>query len=312
MQTGALHPEPVDRGRRAALKLMLAVALAPRVVRAEGHPRIGLALGSGGARGLAHVLVFEVLDELGLRPHRIAGSSIGAIMGALYASGMSAADIHARIDRLTVSPEETWFHSLLEEDLSRWLGFFRPTLGSGGLIGADAFLAYLSETTGRTAFEELRIPLQVVATDMWTRESVVLEAGELWPAVQASMAVPGLFPPVSLGERYLVDGGLTNPLPYDLLLADCDLTIAVDVLGTRTVDSSRDPSYFDTSFNTFQVMQMAILEEKLKRLQPDFLVRPDIKDVRVLEFYRFAEIFEQARPALETFRRDLALRLERS
>ncbi len=102
MQTGALHPEPVDRGRRAALKLMLAVALAPRVVRAEGHPRIGLALGSGGARGLAHVLVFEVLDELGLRPHRIAGSSIGAIMGALYASGMSAADIHARIDRLTV------------------------------------------------------------------------------------------------------------------------------------------------------------------------------------------------------------------
>jgi NTE family protein len=311
MHTGPLHLEPVDLGRRAAIKVMLAGALAPLVVRADDNPRVGLALGSGGARGLAHVLVFEVLDELGLRPHRIAGTSIGAIMGALYACGLSAADIHGQIDRLTVSSEETWFHSLLEEDLSRWLGFFRPTLGSGGLIRADAFLGYLSEATGRAAFDELHIPLQVLATDMWTRESVVLEAGDLWSAVHASMAMPGLFAPVKLNERYLVDGGLTNPLPYDLLLEDCDITIAVDALGTRTVDSSRDPSYFDTSFNTFQVMQTAILEEKLKRLRPDFLIRPDIRDVRVLEFYRFAEIFEQARPALKTFRGDLALRLGR-
>jgi NTE family protein len=291
---------------------MLASALAPLVAGAEAKPRIGLALGSGGARGLAHVLVFEVLDELGLRPHRISGTSIGAIMGALYAAGLSATDIHEQIDRLTVSPGETWFHALLEEDLSRWLGFFRPTLGSGGLIQADAFLNYLAETTGRSSFDELQIPLQVVSTDMWSRESVVLETGALWTAVHASMALPGLFAPVKLDERYLVDGGLTNPLPYDLLQADCDITIAVDVLGTRTVDSTRDPSYFDTSFNTFQVMQAAIVEEKFKRLKPDFLVRPEIQDVRVLEFYRLAEIFEQTRPAQQALRRDLALRFGRS
>ncbi|MFN2350109.1 MAG: patatin-like phospholipase family protein, partial [Thioalkalivibrio sp.] len=185
MQIRPFPAEPVDRGRRSALKLMLASALAPLAAGAEARPKIGLALGSGGARGLAHVLVFEVLDELGLRPHRISGSSIGAIMGALYASGLSAADIHEQIDRLTVSSEETWFHSLLEEDLSRWLDFFRPTLGSGGLIQADAFLNYLGETTGRASFDELHIPLQVISSDMWTRESVVLEAGSLWPAVHA-------------------------------------------------------------------------------------------------------------------------------
>lgn len=305
----------VDPGRRAALRMLLAAALSPLIAahaQDRDGPRVGLALGSGGARGLAHVLIFEVLDALGVRPCRITGSSIGAVMGALYAAGLSAADIHERIDRLTVSQDETWFHSLLEEDVSRWLDFLQPTLGDGGLIRADAFLEYLHETTGSTAFEELQVPLQVVATDMWTRQQVVLDSGELWPAVHASMAMPGLFTPVTLGERVLVDGGLTNPLPYDLLLDDCDITIAVDVLGTRTADGSRPPSYFDTSFNTFQIMQAAILQEKLRNRQPDILVRPEIRDVRVLEFHRFEEIFEQARPAQEAFREDLVARLGRS
>lgn len=309
MVSGVRQSDAVDRARRATLKLLLAGALAPLVGRASGRPRIGLALGSGGARGLAHVLAFEVLDELELRPHRIAGSSMGAVMGALYAAGMTAAGIHEQIDRLTVSPDETWFHSLLEEDLFRWLGFFQPTLGSGGLVRADAFLDFLEQTTGHASFEELPIPLQVVSTDLWSREQVVLESGALWPAVNASMAMPGLFAPVKLDDRVLVDGGLTNPLPYDLLLDDCDITIAVDALGTRTADGAREPSYFDTSFNTFQIMQAAILEEKLKRRQPDILIRPDIRDVRVLEFHRFREIFEQARPAQEVLRKALRARL---
>jgi NTE family protein len=311
MSAGRDRPYTVDKSRRSALKLLLAGVLLPVTGHAADAPRIGLALGSGGARGLAHVQIFEVLDELDVRVHRIAGASIGAVMGALYAAGLSAADIHGHIDRLTVSRDETWFHALLEEDLSRWLGFFQPTLGSGGLVEAGAFLDFLREITGRSTFEELDIPLQVVASDLWTREQVVLSSGALWPAVNASMAMPGLFSPVKLDDRVLVDGGLTNPLPYDLLWDDCDMVIAVDVLGTRTADGSRDPSYFDTSFNTFQIMQAAIIGEKLRYRRPDLLVQPDIRDVRVLEFHRFQEIFEQARPAQEMLREGLAARLGR-
>ncbi|OOG22918.1 patatin [Thioalkalivibrio denitrificans] len=291
---------------------MLAGALLPLVARSGGEARIGLALGSGGARGLAHVLVFEVLDDLGLRVHRVAGTSIGAIMGALYASGLSAADIHAHIDRLTVSADENWFRALLEEDLARTIRFLQPDLGGGGLMKADAFLAFLEEVTGREAFEELDVPLQVVATDLWTREQVVMASGDLWPAVNASMAMPGLFSPVTLDDRVLVDGGLTNPLPYDLLWDDCDIVIAVDVLGTRTPEESGAVSYFDTSFSTFQIMQAAIIGEKLRYREPDILVRPDIRDVRVLEFHRFEEIFEQARPAQTSLREELVKRLGKS
>jgi NTE family protein len=294
--------------RRTTLALLAAALTIPLAGSAATRPRIGLALGSGGARGLAHVLVFEVLEELGLRPHRIAGSSIGAVMGSLYAAGLSAAEIHEMIDGITVSRDESWFQALLSRELTRWLRFVEPGLERGGLARSDAFVEFLRENAGVMRFEELQIPLRVVATDFWDRETVVFEAGELWPAVQASMAMPGLFKPVSHEGRTLVDGGLTNPVPFDLL-DDCDVLIAVDVLGFRTPDGPEIPSSMDSIFNTFQIMQSAILAEKLKRRQPDFLVRPDIRDVRVLDFHRFEDIFEQARPARDALEAGLRARL---
>jgi NTE family protein len=311
------HRPAMDRvlqGRRRSLAVLLAGMLAPLVGAAStgttpDAPRIGLALGSGGARGLAHVQVFEVLDALALKPHRIAGSSIGAVMGSLYAAGLSAADIHQAIDSITKSRDETWFEALLSRELTRWMSFVAPAMGSGGLARSDAFIEFLQEAAGLSRFDELAIPLRVVATDFWTREMVVFDSGDLWPAVQASMAVPGLFNPVSYDGRLLVDGGLTNPVPLDLL-GDCDLIIAVDVLGTRTPNGDAQvPSSLDSIFNTFQIMQSAILAEKLKRHTPDFLVRPDIRDVRVLDFYRFEEIFEQGRPARDALEADLRTHL---
>jgi NTE family protein len=302
--------DPALQSRRRSLAVLLAGVLAP-LVGAAGRPpaseapRIGLALGSGGARGLAHVLVFEVLDTLGLTPHRVAGSSIGAVMGSLYAAGLSATDIHEVIDGITKSRDETWFEALISRELTRWMSFVAPGMGPGGLAHADAFIEFLQEAAGISRFDELGIPLRVVATDFWTREMVVFDSGDLWPAVQASMAVPGLFKPVTHDGRLLVDGGLTNPVPFDLL-GDCDLIIAVDVLGTRTPDGEAEvPSSLDSIFNTFQIMQTAIVAEKLKRQQPDFLVRPDIRNVRVLDFYRFEEIFEQGRPARDALEADL-------
>lgn len=301
--------------RRRTLAALLGGALAPMVGSAAANdgpeePRIGLALGSGGARGLAHVQVFEVLDALDLRPHRISGASIGAIMGSLYAAGLSASDIHDAIDEITRRSDEGWLETLSRE-LTRWLRFIEPDTAPGGVVDPDAFVEFLKETAGVTRFDELAIPLQVVATDFWTREMVVFDSGDLWPAVQASMAVPGLFKPVSHQDRLLVDGGLTNPVPFDLL-EDCDLIIAVDVLGTRTPDAeNEEPSSLENIFNTFQIMQNSILSEKLKRLEPDIMVRPEIEDVRVLEFYRFENIPEQGRPARDALEKELRERLGR-
>ncbi len=305
--------------RRETLALLLAGALAPVVGSgstgnggsSRDEPRIGLALGSGGARGLAHLQVFEVLDALELRPHRISGASIGAIMGSLYAAGLSASEIHDALDSVTKARDEGWFEALLSRELTRWLRFIEPGAARGGVARSDAFIEFLKETAGVSTFDELEIPLRVVATDFWSREMVVFDSGDLWPAVQASMAVPGLFKPVEHQGRLLVDGGLTNPVPFDLL-EDCDLIIAVDVLGIRTPEGAEEvPSSMDSIFNTFQIMQSSILAEKLKRQQPDILVQPDIKDVRVLDFYRFEDIFEQGRPARDELEAELRERLGR-
>ena len=296
--------------RRQVLGFLLASAVASSALANDRRPRIGLALGSGGARGLAHLLVFELLDELGLRPHRISGSSIGAVMGSLYAAGISGAEIRELLDRMTVSSDESWLDSLLREDLMRWLSFLQPSLEPGGIVKSEAFSRFLEETAGISRFDELSIPLRVVATDYWEREAVVFESGDLWPAVQASMAMPGLFKPVKHEGRLLVDGGMTNPVPFDLLV-DCDLVIAVDVLGVRTPeDSEPDPSSMDNIFNTFQIMQASILREKLKHGEPDFMVAPDIRDVRVMDFYRFEEILRQAEPARDALEAGLRERLD--
>ncbi|MCW8828733.1 MAG: patatin-like phospholipase family protein [Gammaproteobacteria bacterium] len=289
--------------RRDFLGLLLSTSLLAVAGRASAAPRIGIALGGGGAKGLAHIPILELLDEAGLRPHRIAGTSIGAIIGVLYASGMKGQDIRELLNRLTVSKEESWFESLFSEDLGRWLDFAEFGVGNGGLADSSGLIAYLHEYIGAERFEQLAIPLSVVATDFWSREQVVLQSGELWSALKASIAIPGLFEPVQREGRLLVDGGLVNPVPYDLLFDECDLVIAVDVLGERTAESAEGPGYFETIFNTFQIMQHSIMREKLRQREPDIYLKPAIENVRVLEFYKIDEIYAQAQGEKERLKR---------
>ena len=291
--------------RRDFIKFGIAASLLAGCDRIGRDDKVGLALGGGGARGLAHIPMLEVLDELELRPHRIAGTSIGAVMGVLYAAGMTGQHIRALVDRLTVSDDEFWLGSLFQEDVGRWWDFLELRLGGGGLVDTDAFVGFLEETIGLTGFDQLQIPLRVVATDLWQREQVVFRKGALRPALQASIAIPGLFTPVEHRGRVLVDGGLVNPVPYDLLFDDCDFVIAIDVSGVRGPVSEDGPGYFETLFSTMQVMQTSIVNAKMKQRPPDVYIRPEIEDIRVLEFNRVNEIYAQSESARKKLRKTL-------
>jgi NTE family protein len=291
--------------RRDFLKLSLATSLLAACDMWQVKGKIGLALGGGGAKGLAHIQMLQVLDELKLRPHRIAGTSIGAVMGALYASGMSGREIEQLVDRLTVSKDESWWSALFEEDVGRWWDIIEIQLGRGGLVDTLGLASFLREFIPVTQFEDLLIPLKVVAADFWSRKQVIFDSNNLFPAIQASIAIPGVFSPVHYKGQVLVDGGLVNPLPYDLLFNDCEVVIAIDVLGNRTPVSDEEPSYFENTFNTFQIMQASIVREKMKCQPPHIYIRPDLNNIRVLDFHRFEKIYEQAKPAQKKLRRAL-------
>ena len=299
-----------DRRRFLRLAVALVACGSTSTVTAQesAPPTVGLALGSGGASGLAHVLMLEVLDELGVRPAHITGSSIGALIGALYAAGYSGRAIRERLGRILATGPEDGF--ALDPDAFRWLELLDPEIGHGGLVDSRRILDFFYGELESRRFEDLAIPLTVVAADFWQREPVVLDAGPLVPALQASMALPGVFEPVDYRGRILVDGGTVNPLPYDLL-EDCDLTIAVNVLGVRTPGDSRIPGYFENLFNTAKILQQSIIREKLARKRPDILVQPAVTDIRALEFHRADEVFAQSRPAAARLRRNLAALLGR-
>jgi NTE family protein len=127
----------------------------------------------------------------------------------------------------------------------------------------DGFLAYLKEMVGIERFDQLKLPLMMVTTEFWKREEVILDSGLLIPAVHASMALPGLFAPVTLDGRLLVDGGLVNPVPYDLLGDDCDITIAVNVIARHNHHDNSLPSALETLFEAYQILQSTVMREKL-------------------------------------------------
>ncbi len=265
--------------------------------------RIGLTLGGGGVRGLAHVPVLEVLDELGCKPCVISGTSMGAVIGALYASGMSGKTIKEHIKKHIILKSDAWPDVLKKKgELLKWLDAFAFEFGRGGLVNTDKFLNYLFAEIGENTFEKLDIPLIVVATDFWGAEEVVFQKGELIPAIKASMAVPGIFAPISIGDKSLVDGGVVNLVPYDHILDRCDLSIVVNVAKARTPGKSDPPTVLESILGTFEIMQMAALTEKMKHRKPDIYIHPEISDVRMFDFNKIEDVYRQAQPAIDELR----------
>lgn len=267
--------------------------------------RLGIALGGGGARGIAHLAMLEVLDELDWKPSMIAGTSVGAIVGAIYASGVSAREFKERIVHMSVTDDATGVGLLFNEGFRKWFEYARLDFRAPGLLDVDAFLTDMGVQINGKTFEDLDIPLKVVAADYWRREEVVYEQGPLMPAIEASMALPGAFKPVSFDGRVLIDGGVVNPVPYDLLIDECDVIVAIDVMGERLPSSEDIPGLGETILNSFQIMQKTILQEKMDTHPPDVYIRPPLSEVRVLEFYKAERVLRQSAPAAEELRTQL-------
>lgn len=258
----------------------------------------GLALGGGGARGFAHIGIFEVLDELGIRPAIIAGTSIGALLGSAYASGMSGKDIRDYCDDLFLKRT-----AVMRRLFSHWndAWFTSKVSMTGSPFSAENIITALLPEAMPKVFEDLKIPFLAVATDYYEQSEYVMSRGPLVPAVAASCALPAIFRPIQMEGRVLIDGGFVNVVPFDLLCGNVAVTAAVDVTaGPKHED--KVPSYIETIIGSTQITMRSIVNEKLQRKKPDIFVRPDMGQFGVLEFYRYEEICAASVGARDEFK----------
>jgi NTE family protein len=255
--------------------------------------RVGVALGGGGAKGLSHIAFLKALDELEVRPVAISGTSIGAVIGGFYAAGVSGAGLEELLN--TIGFKELYKIVL---DFS--------VLSNSAIFTGKRVEEFLAQRIPSQTFEEVEIPLKVVATDFWNRREVVFERGSLITAIRASMAMPAVFEPVLLNNQVLIDGGAVNPLPYDLIRQECDLTIAIDVSGEKTYAAEDPvPNMLESLLSTFQIMQASIVEAKQRLSPPDLYVKPALTNIRVLDFYRYKEILAGVQDEVQGFKQTL-------
>lgn len=296
----------------------------------KDQPRTGLALGSGAARGLCYIGVLDVLEKHQVPIDCIAGTSIGALIGALYASGVSVNELEQ------IALDLNWL------SLARLVG---PTLPKTGLLDSRKVNRFIEELLPVRTFAELKIPLAVTATDIETGTPIVLRDGQLLPAIQAAIAFPGLFQPVAIGDRFLVDGGLCTPVPTDVVRqmgakrvigvcaippvikryqeasapadeqpprrhADNSLTATWVEQKFREIwqnsanhataeNGRRPPSIFRVFAQSVAILENQVNTLRLERDPVDTLIRPDLEGLTLLEFHRAKEAIEAGRQATE-------------
>ena len=252
-----------------------------------------LALGAGGARGLAHIAVIEALDEMDVKPVAIAGTSIGALIGAGYAAGMSGRDIRHYVIGLAHERGEIT-RRLMAARAGSLSDVFAGAFGQAAQIDAEKFCAQFLPDAVPQEFSGLKIPLTVVTTDLHRREEVALDAGPLHAALAASIAIPGLTRPVAIGERVLIDGGTTNPLPFDRLHGRAEIIVAIDVLSQPPSERTDIPGMWASVIATLNIMGSAIVAAKLALKPPDIVIRPRVGIFRTLDFYQATAILRAA------------------
>jgi NTE family protein len=253
-----------------------------------------LALGAGGARGLAHIAIIEALDEMGVTPAALAGSSIGAVIGAGYAAGLTGRAMRRHLIKLAHDRGEV-LRRVMAARAVAWSEILGAGFGNPLVVDAAKFYdAFLGEMLPED-FSALKVPFIAVATDLHARAAVAFTAGPLKVAVAASMAVPGLVRPVELDGRVLVDGGAVDPLPFGCLRGTADVIIAVDVSG-GVGERPGVPDPWEALFSTISVMSHTIVSHKLKEGPPDLVLRPNIGIFRMLDFFQASAILRAAEP----------------
>lgn len=272
-------------------------------------PRIGLALGGGGARGIAHVAVVEALDEMGVVPAAIAGTSIGAIYGAAWAGGLSGADLRARTLE-SFANRSAALAKLWTLRPKRWGDLLAGGIGLGQLSPERILEIFVGDALPAT-FADCPVPLAVVATDFYGGRETILSTGPLRRAVAASIALPTIFKPVVIDGRVLLDGGIMNPVPVDALPTEVDLVVAVDVVSfPEPADGETAPGALQAVFGASQLMQQQIAAFKFEARRPDLLIRPPVNDVRMLDFLAAEKVLAAAEPVKEEVKRRLGRLLE--
>jgi NTE family protein len=287
------------------------------------RPSIGLALGGGAARGFAHIGVLRALLAKGIKPDIIAGTSIGAVVGGCYAAGY--------LDSL-----EEWARQLTRRRVFGYLDF---NLGGSGLIGGNRLQAKLETGLGNITFQDLSVRMSAIATEIGTGHEIWLTRGRLVEAISASYALPGIFPPVRIGGRWLMDGALVNPLPVSAARAfGARLVIAVnlnaDNFGRGTIIQDHGPNADDelvraaaiqaglrekaehllrrqflgtqgrpgmstVMMEAFQVVQDRITRARLAGDPPDVLINPRLGRINLFDFHRADEIIALGADAAE-------------
>lgn len=292
---------------------MLVWCLLPCLAASEEEPKVGLVLGGGGVKGLAHIPVLKCLDDLGIRVDFIAGTSAGGVVGALYAIGYSGRDLERLTsqldweDLLSDRPPRS-LQPFLEKKLEgRYqLDFFpgkgMPRLPQALISGEKLFLLFSRLTfpfAGERDFDLLPIPFRCTAVDIVTGKPVLLRSGPLAKAMRATMAIPGIFSPVEWNDFLLIDGGATNNLPIDVVLEmGADIIIAVDVsspLDKKAELLSADKIISQTLTSVYLQQQ----EEKMKRV--DILIYPDMKGLGSMDFFfpdKLARIIKNSEAAV--------------
>lgn len=280
------------------------------------RPTVALALGTGGARGLAHIGAIEAVAAAGYRITAVSGSSMGALIGGIYAAG-----------KLDVYRD--WVCALQKMDVLKLVDW---TLSGAGLIKGDRIIGVLRDLIGPVNIEELPIPFTAVATDLDREREIWLTRGPLFDAIRASIAIPTIFRPHPLHGHRLVDGGLMNPLPLTpLLQSPSDYTVAVNVNSApetlaasrapvkqsartglrsritafvkRTIgnhdDKETEPGWMDTLTQSLDLMQQNLTGFRLAADRPDLVIEIPRNASAVYEFYRASELIELGRERAE-------------
>jgi len=249
------------------------------VVAVKIPPRIGLALGGGAARGFAHVGVIQILEEAGIRPTLVTGTSAGSLVAAIYASGKNG----KQLQHVAETMEEV--------TIADWT----LPLFNSGMFRGDALAKYVNGQVGARLIQDMPLPLGIVATDLNSGQSMLFQRGDTGTAVRASSAVPAVFQPVKISGRDYVDGGLVSPVPVRAARKmGAELVIAVDI--SSPPDSNLAGGTLDVLLQTFSIMGSSINSFELK--DADVVVRPVLTGISSSDFSARKRSIEAGRQAM--------------